>query len=96
MTLSTQRHLPLLLAAGIAASVTIQPTAAQTVVTQWDQFAMAGITAAGPAMAGCALSGSTGTKPLITANQCPGCKLTAGFAAAPYSGALPPIATAAA
>jgi raffinose/stachyose/melibiose transport system substrate-binding protein len=50
MTLSTQRHLPLLLAAGIAASVTIQPTAAQTVVTQWDQFAMAGITAAGPAM----------------------------------------------
>ncbi|WP_275592553.1 extracellular solute-binding protein [Aquamicrobium sp. NLF2-7] len=50
MTLSTQRHLPLLLAAGIAASISIQPAAAQTVVTQWDQFAMAGITAAGPAM----------------------------------------------
>lgn len=50
MTLSTQRHLPLLLAAGIAASISVQPAAAQTVVTQWDQFAMAGITAAGPAM----------------------------------------------
>lgn len=50
MTLSTQRHLPLLLAAGIAASVSIQTASAQTVVTQWDQFAMAGITAAGPAM----------------------------------------------
>lgn len=50
MTLSTQRPLPLLLAAGIAASVSIQTASAQTVVTQWDQFAMAGITAAGPAM----------------------------------------------
>lgn len=50
MTLSTQRHVPLLLAAGIAASVSIPTASAQTVVTQWDQFAMAGITAAGPAM----------------------------------------------
>ncbi|MBB4053667.1 raffinose/stachyose/melibiose transport system substrate-binding protein [Devosia subaequoris] len=50
MTLSTRRSLPVLLAAGITASVSIQTATAQTVVTQWDQFAMAGITAAGPAM----------------------------------------------
>lgn len=50
MTLSTRRSLPVLLAVGITASVSIQAATAQTVVTQWDQFAMAGITAAGPAM----------------------------------------------
>jgi raffinose/stachyose/melibiose transport system substrate-binding protein len=50
MTLSTRRSLPVLLAAGITVSVSIQTATAQTVVTQWDQFAMAGITAAGPAM----------------------------------------------
>lgn len=50
MTLSPRGSLPVLLAAGLAASVSIQAATAQTVVTQWDQFAMAGITAAGPAM----------------------------------------------
>jgi len=50
MTLSTRRPLPVLLTAVIVASASIQGAAAQTVVTQWDQFAMAGITAAGPAM----------------------------------------------
>ncbi|MGI9416569.1 MAG: ABC transporter substrate-binding protein [Geminicoccaceae bacterium] len=45
------RNIPVLLAAGlIAATAPLQSVSAETAVTQWDQFAMSGITAAGPAM----------------------------------------------